>query len=120
MAGYGPPGWIAAGIATVAHTGVAVAQTAVVNKQQFVPAYKDGTSFHQGGPALVGEEGEEIVNMPRGASVIPNSITSGILDSIEGTQSPVNVNFPGMVVREEADVNKIAAVVDQTLSRRIA
>lgn len=38
-----------------------------------VPKYARGTRFHPGGMALVGERGPELVNMPRGASVIPNS-----------------------------------------------
>jgi hypothetical protein len=33
-----------------------------------------GTSFARGGPTLVGERGPEIVNLPRGAEVIPNNV----------------------------------------------
>ncbi|AQZ50525.1 hypothetical protein [Martelella mediterranea] len=34
--------------------------------------YADGTDFAPGGPAIVGERGPELVNLPRGAQVIPN------------------------------------------------
>jgi hypothetical protein len=40
---------------------------------------KDGTDNWQGGTALVGEEGPEIVNLPPGAQVIPNEEAMGIL-----------------------------------------
>jgi hypothetical protein len=39
-----------------------------------VPLYAHGTSYHPGGPAIVGDGGEpEIVNLPRGATVTPLS-----------------------------------------------
>ena len=38
-----------------------------------VPAFARGTSFAPGGLSLVGERGPELVNLPRGAQVIPNN-----------------------------------------------
>lgn len=41
----------------------------------FFPAFKgyaEGTSFHPGGLALVGEQGPEIVDLPRGSAVYPS------------------------------------------------
>ncbi len=38
-----------------------------------VPGFANGTPFHRGGLALVGERGPELVNMNRGASVMTNS-----------------------------------------------
>lgn len=35
------------------------------------PAYQTGTMFHPGGQAVVGERGPEVVNLPRGAQVLP-------------------------------------------------
>lgn len=37
-----------------------------------IPGFAKGTNFAPGGPALVGEDGPEIVDLPRGARVIPN------------------------------------------------
>lgn len=37
-----------------------------------IPGYADGTNYAQGGMALVGERGPELVNLPRGSQVIPN------------------------------------------------
>lgn len=42
-----------------------------------VPAYANGTGFHPGGLALVGERGPELVNLPRGASVYRNGTGPG-------------------------------------------
>lgn len=48
-------------------------QTALIASQQFAR----GTSFAPGGMALVGEQGPEIVNLPKGASVTPNHQLGG-------------------------------------------
>jgi len=51
-----------------------LAQVAIINANKPVaPALARGSDFTQGGATLVGEEGPEMVNMPRGASVTPNS-----------------------------------------------
>ena len=42
-----------------------------------VPKYADGTRFHPGGLAMVGERGPELVNLPRGAQVYPNGTGPG-------------------------------------------
>lgn len=44
-----------------------------VGSQSF-PAFAGGTDYAPGGPSIVGENGPEIVNLPRGAQVIPNDI----------------------------------------------
>ncbi len=38
-----------------------------------VSFYAKGTDFHPGGWAIVGEEGPELLNLPRGSQVIPNN-----------------------------------------------
>lgn len=45
-----------------------------------VGLFAKGTNSAPGGLAIVGEEGPELVNLPRGAQVIPNDITRGILN----------------------------------------
>ena len=37
------------------------------------PQYASGTDYHPGGLAIVGEKGPELVNLPRGSQVIPNT-----------------------------------------------
>jgi hypothetical protein len=42
----------------------------------FLPGFASGTDSAPGGPAWVGEHGPEIVNLPRGAQVIPNAVAN--------------------------------------------
>lgn len=44
-----------------------------------VPGYATGTDNAPGGVALVGEQGPELVNLPKGSQVIPNGLTEQIL-----------------------------------------
>lgn len=37
-----------------------------------LPMHASGTNFAPGGPSIVGEQGPELVNLPRGSKVIPN------------------------------------------------
>jgi hypothetical protein len=55
-------------IASLVQTGMSI-YGAVKGKTY---AYADGTSFHPGGLAMVGERGPELVNLPRGAQVYPH------------------------------------------------
>ena len=45
------------------------------------PVYAAGTNYHPGGLALVGEEGPELVNLPRGSAVTPAGKTAALLSS---------------------------------------
>lgn len=38
-----------------------------------IPGYANGTNFHPGGMAIVGEKGPELLNLPRGSQVIPDA-----------------------------------------------
>jgi hypothetical protein len=49
----------------------------VTNKPKVLPGNAAGTDFWRGGPTWVGERGPEIVNLPRGAQVIPNHQIGG-------------------------------------------
>lgn len=46
-----------------------------------IPMLAKGTDYFQGGLAIVGEQGPELVSMPRGAQVTPNAKTMDILNS---------------------------------------
>lgn len=43
-----------------------------------LPGFAGGTDSAPGGPALVGEDGPEIVNLPRGAQVVPSSVSRAL------------------------------------------
>lgn len=44
-----------------------------------IPGYADGTNYHTGGLAIVGERGPELVNLPRGSSVYTNQESMGMM-----------------------------------------
>ena len=51
-----------------------------------IPRLWKGTNFTIGGPTLVGEQGPELVNMPRGASVMPAHKTRSALEGVGKTE----------------------------------
>jgi tape measure domain-containing protein len=58
----------------------------------FLPGFADGTSFAPGGPAIVGERGPEIVNLPRGATVTPNHALGGGAVTVNGGDTTINIS----------------------------
>lgn len=69
-----------------------------------IPKYAKGTNYHPGGLALVGEKGPELVNLKRGAEVKTADETRQLL----GNKIENIFNISKLIVREEADIKKIA------------
>lgn len=68
-----------------------------------LPGFAVGTNFAPGGPAIVGERGPELVNLPRGSQVIPtNELGRG-----SGNTINFHVNV-GMYLGTEMEKRKIA------------
>ncbi|CEG23124.1 hypothetical protein BN1080_02068 [Planococcus massiliensis] len=65
-----------------------------------IPMLAKGTEYFKGGPAIVGERGPELVDMPRGARVTSNDKLAGM-----GGTTITGNNF---IIREEADVKRVA------------
>jgi hypothetical protein len=74
-----------------------------------VPYYQHGTAFHPGGPAVVGEAGPEMLNLPRGTGVTPGG---------GGTTINVTNNFGENSVRSERDVYQIGESMERSLELR--
>lgn len=53
----------------------------VLRQMGILPKYAEGTSFHPGGLAMVGEKGAEIVNLPRGSQVLNNEKTRQMMSN---------------------------------------
>lgn len=53
----------------------------VITSGNPVPAYASGTKYAPGGLSLVGEEGPELMYVPKGARIIPNDDSSRILQN---------------------------------------
>lgn len=67
-----------------------------------IPTLATGTKSSPGGDAWVGERGPELVRLPKGSSVIPNR------ESRQGRTIIIKKMADKVVVREEADIDKIA------------
>lgn len=58
-----------------------------------VRGYAVGTRYHPGGLAIVGEEGPELVDLPRGSKVYTNQETKDILSGASGNTYILQVNL---------------------------
>jgi phage-related tail protein len=97
-----------------------------VGKALRIPGFAAGTSNFSGGMAIVGERGPELVNLPRGADVIPNNKIASVGGSGSTT---ININVGLMtgsaIERREAatrmfeDLKDIAGQRGQTVGQMI-
>lgn len=81
-----------------------------------IPQLATGTPFWPGGVALVGEHGPEMVNLPSGASVTPNTQTMQALSG--GAGGGVNINIQSQAfMGSQADAQVFAQTVWQNLQK---
>ena len=73
-----------------------------------LPGFAEGTTFAPGGAAIVGENGPEVVNLPRGSQVLPNNLL-GSLSSLGNSRASVSTVIQG------PSFNLSGAVVTQDL-----
>ncbi|MBP1992551.1 phage tail tape measure protein [Paenibacillus eucommiae] len=78
-----------------------------------VPAHASGTNFAPGGLSLVGEEGPELVNLPRGSQVYPNDRTEQLL----GGGSSIIIQT--MYVRNDQDINRVSQELERLRLQRL-
>lgn len=88
-----------------------------------IRAFAAGTSFAPGGPALVGEQGPELVNLPRGSEVISADVTRRLLNGGAGAGMTIvqNNDFrgadPSIVGALEA---RLARLKQETVAAAVA
>ncbi|OWU80432.1 hypothetical protein ATO1_08755 [Phaeobacter sp. 22II1-1F12B] len=63
-----------------------------------LPFLATGTSFHQGGPAIVGERGPEVVNLPRGSQVFSAARSNQMMSGGGSVHVTVSVDQSGNIV----------------------
>lgn len=74
-----------------------------------IPKLARGTNSARGGTTLVGEEGPELVNLPRGTQVKSNRETKKFFNTKGGNSTVVVKKLADtIIVREEADIERIA------------
>lgn len=120
FAGMGIPGIILAGVMSGVVVGLAAAQTAVISRQQFVPAREEGGMT--GGMTRINEAGGEIVNLPDGSLVIPNDISRQIAAGVgdaRGGGVTVNVSFDGARIADGMDLDMVTRYVSEKLGREL-
>lgn len=76
-----PIATIAAGTALIAASSI---MSNLIKAGPAVPGFANGVNDFRGGMAIVGERGPELVNLPRGADVIPNHKLAGMGNSGTG------------------------------------
>lgn len=82
-----------------------------------VPKYAAGTTFATGGLSLVGENGPELVNLRRGATVTNNKETQKIIGSKDIT---ININVAGNMIGNGEFINQIKQVLGKELKTALA
>jgi hypothetical protein len=97
----------------------------ISNKLSKTDKNATGTKYFKGGLSLVGEHGPELVEMPSGSRVYTNRETNAMLtnsstpNSNNSTQN-INISIPKfaetIVIREDADLDKLANKFIQKLS----
>ena len=81
-----------------------------------IPELWKGTNFTIGGPTLVGEQGPELVNMPRGASVMPAHKTRSVLEGVGRTEvvgrqtANIYVELDGRTITKVVGANLVDTV----------
>lgn len=78
-------GFTPAGIAAAILQAVATASQIAIIANRKPPAFKKGTKSAPGGMALVGEEGAELMHVPKGAQIIPHAETLKVLSGHSDT-----------------------------------
>ena len=82
-----------------------------------IPKHATGTTFAPGGLSLVGENGPELVNLRRGATVTNNKETQKIIGSKDIT---ININVPGNMIGNGEFINQIKQVLGKELKTALA
>ena len=90
-------------------TGVAGAAQIAAIQSEPLPALAHGGDILSSGRALVGEEGPEILNLPRGASVQPLTRNS--------PGNEVNISITGNNINSQLDIDRIGKQMVRKLKR---
>jgi len=109
--GGGLLGWLTKGIGALLGGGVGGAGSDPWAGMR-IPGYANGTNNHPGGLAIVGEKGPELLNLPRGAQVIPQvprmpELVGGSRQQSQGVQADVRV-FVDQDGNWQAEVERIS------------
>lgn len=77
-----------------------------------LPRFATGIQNFQGGSAMVGEMGPEIVNLPKGSSVIPNN-------KIGGNNFYLNIDLSGAIVADDMGAQRISEKIGDSIIKKL-
>lgn len=86
-----------------------------------IPTLAKGTDYWQGGIAQISEKGGEIVDLPTGSRVYPHdeSVRIARQDGMKNYSIAIVKLADSIVVREEADIDKIAEAIVKRIEQAI-
>ena len=83
-----------------------------------IPTLWKGTSYTLGGPTIVGEQGPELVNMPRGASVLPAHKTEQLLQDTSSSFGGITLKIENFYNNTEQDIETLADELAYLIKRK--
>jgi TP901 family phage tail tape measure protein len=109
-------GPIFGGVMTGVLTGFAIAQTAAIASEEFVPAFQRGGTAR--GLSRINEGGGEILNLPDGTVVLPHDISQQIAAGA-GSQTIFHISFAGANINSNMDLDRVVNEVSRKLGQRL-
>lgn len=90
---------------------------------QLFPKFANGTNFAPGGLSIVGERGPELVNLPRGAQVIPNEVLQAPMGSSISAPVSISIDARGAdaagLARLQAEIARLRAELPSTITATV-
>lgn len=118
VAGFGPiAGPIFAAAMSALVTGSAIAQSALIGKQVFVPSLAEGG--RASGLTRVHEAGGEMMVLPDNTIVYPHDISRQIASSVGREGNTISVSFAGANISDNISMQKIVDTVITKLGREL-
>jgi TP901 family phage tail tape measure protein len=115
-----------AGALTTIATGVAIAQTAMISQQEYVPSAQEGAEVTKTGYIETDEYGAgEIKRYPEGTVIYPHDISMGfasmaaqLFGTFGGSGDTYNINIENAAFRSEEDMDELLDYMIEELGRR--
>ena len=85
-----------------------------------IPGHANGTNYFEGGRAIVGEYGPEIVNLPRGSSIKTNAQTQRELSGGSGTTINCPITIQGNMIGNQDFIDQVGDAISGRVSMAIA
>lgn len=84
-----------------------------------IPSFAAG-GISQGGIARVGENGPELVNLPRGAEVIPAGRSAQTMAGAGAGSGPINITISGVTITGNQDIEKLSRELARNIRQEMA